>query len=249
MTLCNLMLEAGARGALVAPDDKTLDYVKGRPHAPKDEFWDRAETYWRTLVSGEQATYRERVSIDASEIAPMVSWGTTPDHVAPVTETVPNPRGGATETQRLQAVGALEYMGLAPGTRLQDIPIDEVFIGSCTNGRIDDLRAAADVLRGRRAVVPGLVVAGSTPTQRQAEAEGLDRVFIEAGMKWGSAGCSMCFGHHDTIVAPGRRCASTTNRSFPGRQGPGARTHLMGPEMAAAAALTGRITDVRKLRP
>ena len=248
MTLCNLMLEAGARGALVAIDDKTLDYVRGRPFSPKGETWDLAETFWRSLSSGEDANYCNRVSIDASDVAPMVSWGTTPDHVAPVTESVPELNAFGTDTDRRQAEAALDYMGLAPGTRLEYIPVDEIFIGSCTNGRIEDLRAAAAVLRGNQVVVPGLVVAGSTPVQRQAEAEGLDRVFIDSGLRWGSAGCAMCFGHHDMIVSPGRRCASTTNRSFPGRQGPGARTHLMSPQMAAAAALTGRIVDLRKLR-
>lgn len=236
MTLCNLSIEGGARFGMIAPDATTTAYVRDRDYAPKDGALERAEAAWAKLHSDADASFAREVTIDAAEIAPVVTWGTRPDQAAPVTETVP---GAAPE--------ALEYMGLRAGQRIEGTPVDQVFIGSCTNARIEDLRAAAAVLSGRRAKVPGMVAPGSMAVKRQAEAEGLDLIFIAAGLDWVSAGCSMCVGMNGDLVAPGKRCASTTNRNFRGRQGPGARTHLMSPAMVAAAAVTGTITDVRPM--
>ncbi|MEM7711033.1 MAG: 3-isopropylmalate dehydratase large subunit, partial [Pseudomonadota bacterium] len=243
MTLCNLSIEGGARFGMVAPDETTFAYVKGRPFAPASD-WDAANRHWRTLASDPDAVFDREETFDATEIAPIVTWGTSPEDALPVTATVPDPTGRG-EAERMRA--ALDYMGLTPGQPLDRIAVDQVFIGSCTNGRIEDLRAAAAVLAGRRAVVPGLVSPGSRQVKVQAEAEGLDRIFTEAGLDWAGAGCSMCVAMNGDHVAPGRRCASTTNRNFRGRQGRGARTHLMSPAMVAAAAVTGHLTDVRPL--
>jgi 3-isopropylmalate/(R)-2-methylmalate dehydratase large subunit len=246
MTLCNLSIEGGARFGMIAPDAVTFDYLKGRPFAPSGGDWDRALEAWSALPSDMDAEFAREVTLDADEIAPVVTWGTSPEDALPVTGTVPDPaKAPAEAAERLRA--ALEYMGLAPGQRLADIAVDQVFIGSCTNARIEDLRAAAAVLAGRRAKVPGLVSPGSRQVKAQAEAEGLDRIFTEAGLDWVGAGCSMCVAMNGDSVAPGKRCASTTNRNFRGRQGRGARTHLMSPAMVAAAAVTGHLTDVRPL--
>ncbi|MFC3612300.1 3-isopropylmalate dehydratase large subunit [Lutimaribacter marinistellae] len=245
MTLCNLSIEGGARFGLVAPDDVTFEYVKGRPYAPDGSDWNSAVTAWRTLVSDRDAVFDREVEIDAAEIAPTVTWGTTPDQALPITGTVPDPDalGGAqADTVR----DALEYMGLRPGQRLDTVEVDQVFLGSCTNARIEDLRAAAGVLKGRKARVPGLVSPGSMLVRAQAEKEGLDRIFTDAGLDWVASGCSMCVGMNGDVVGPGKRCASSTNRNFRGRQGRGARTHLMSPVMVAAAAVTGRLTDARQ---
>ena len=248
MTVCNMAIEGGARAGLIAPDEKTFDYVRGRPHAPKGAAWEAAMTWWRTLKSDEGAQWDKVVTIRAEDIAPVVTWGTSPEDVLPITGEVPDPEsfaGGKIAAARR----SLDYMGLKPGTRLTDIPIDAVFIGSCTNGRIEDLRAAAEVLRGRKLApgVRGMVVPGSGLVRAQAEEEGLAQVFIDAGFEWRLAGCSMCLGMNPDQLAPGERCAATSNRNFEGRQGRGGRTHLMSPVMAAAAAVTGRLTDVREL--
>ena len=250
MTLCNMAIEGGARAGLVAPDETTFAYVKGRPHAPKGEAWDQAVAYWKTLFTDEGAHYDKVVTIRAEDIAPVVTWGTSPEDVLPITGVVPAPEdftGGKIEAARR----SLEYMGLEPGTKLTDIPVDAVFIGSCTNGRIEDLRAAAGVLKGRRLApgVRGMVVPGSGLVRAQAEAEGLAQIFIDAGFEWRLAGCSMCLGMNPDQMGPGERCAATSNRNFEGRMGRGSRTHLMSPVMAAAAAVTGRLADVRELAP
>ncbi|TRW17422.1 3-isopropylmalate dehydratase large subunit [Glacieibacterium frigidum] len=250
MTLCNMAIEAGARAGLVAPDAKTFAYVEGRPRAPQGADWDAAVAYWRTLPSDPGAVFDTEIVVDGSAIAPLVTWGTSPEDVVPITGTVPDPAGFADAGKQVAAAKSLAYMGLAPGTRLADVAVENIFIGSCTNSRIEDLRAAAAVAQGRR-VAPNirqaLVVPGSGLVKRQAESEGLDRVFIEAGFDWREPGCSMCLGMNPDKVPPGERCASTSNRNFVGRQGPGARTHLLSPAMAAAAAVTGRLTDVREL--
>ncbi len=246
MTLCNLSIEGGARFGLIAPDNKTFEYLKGRTYAPTDSHWEQALEYWATLSTDPDAQFEREVAIDASDVTPIVTWGTSPDEALPVSGRVPDPDElGAYESKGLQAT--LDYMGLTPGRPLDQIEVDQVFIGSCTNARIEDLREAAAVLSGRKARVPGMVAPGSMMIKAQAEAEGLDRVFIEAGLDWVNAGCSMCVAMNGDMVAPGKRCASTTNRNFQGRQGPGARTHLMSPAMVAAAAVTGRLTDVRPL--
>ena len=247
LTLCNMSIEAGARCGVVAPDDATFAYLKGRPYAPQDADFDRAVDAWSRLATDVGASFEREVSVEAGEIAPVVTWGTSPEDVLPIDATVPDP-GREPDVERAKRVrDALEYMGIAPGKKLTDIAVDRVFIGSCTNARIEDLRAAAAVLAGRRSKVPGLVAAGSTLVKRQAEQEGLDRIFREAGLEWGESGCSMCVGVNGDLVAPGERCASTTNRNFRGRQGPGARTHLMSPAMVAAAAVNGHLADVRPL--
>lgn len=250
MTLCNMAIEAGARAGLVAPDETTFAYVKGRRRAPSGPAWDEAEASWRSLPSDAGAQYDRVVTIDASMIAPLVSWGVSPQDVAPVTGTVPDPASYDDPARRASAQRSLDYMGLVPGMRIEDIEIQNVFIGSCTNSRIEDLRAAAAVVKGRH-VAPGvhqaLVVPGSGLVKREAEAEGLDRIFLDAGFEWREAGCSMCLAMNPDRVPSGERCASTSNRNFMGRQGPGARTHLLSPAMAAAAAITGRLADVRKL--
>ena len=246
MTLCNLSIEGGARFGMVAPDETTFAYIKDRPYAPKGAAFEAAVTYWNTLQSDASAEFHRDVSIDATEIAPIVTWGTSPEDALPVTARVPNP-ADASEADAERITAAIDYMGLSAGKALTDIQIDQVFIGSCTNARIEDLRAAAAVLAGRRAKVPGLVSPGSQQIKAHAEAEGLDRIFIDAGLDWVGSGCSMCVAMNGDIVAPGRRCASTTNRNFRGRQGRGARTHLMSPAMVAAAAVTGHLTDVRPM--
>ncbi len=248
-TVSNMSIEAGARAGLIAPDQTTFDWIKGREFAPKGEAWEQAVAYWRTLPSDAGAQYDTSVTLSANDIAPMVTWGTTPGAVVPVTGVVPDPSNVADEGQRAQMQRMLDYMALTPGQKLQDVPIDVVFIGSCTNGRIEDIRAAAAVAKGRK-VAPGvqaLVVPGSGLVKQQAEHEGLDRILLEAGFEWRDACCSMCLGMNPDKLTPGQRCASTSNRNFEGRQGPGGRTHLVSPAMAAAAAVTGRLADVRQL--
>jgi 3-isopropylmalate/(R)-2-methylmalate dehydratase large subunit len=248
MTICNMSIEAGARAGMVAPDDKTFAYLAGRPRAPRGAEWEAALARWRALRSDVDAIFDREVALAAKSIAPMVTWGNSPEDALPITARVPDP-GGADPARRESMQRSLAYMGLAPGAPLDGILIDRVFIGSCTNSRIEDLRAAAEVARGRKVArgVEAWVVPGSGLVKAQAEAEGLARVFIESGFQWRHAGCSMCLGTNGDLVEPGQRCASTSNRNFQGRQGPGSRTHLMSPPMAAAAAVTGRITDVRKL--
>ncbi len=250
MTICNMSIEAGARIGMIAPDDTTYTYLHGRPFAPNGNNgadWDRALAYWRTLPSDADARFDRELSLNASELAPMVSWGTSPEDSSPISDSVPEPASVTDAEKRGRVQRALDYMKLAPGTPLASIKIDRVFIGSCTNARIEDLRAAAAVIQGRRATIPAMVVPGSTAVKRQAEAEGLDQVFLAAGFEWRDASCSMCGGSNGDLVAAGQRCASTTNRNFEGRQGPGALTHIMSPAMAAAAAVTGHLTDVRTL--
>ena len=250
MTLCNMSIEAGARAGMVAPDERTFTYLMGRPRAPSGALWDKAVAWWQTLHTDAGARFDREVVIDGGSIPPLVTWGTSPEQVAPVTGLVPDPRSFADPAKQAAADAALRYMGLAPGTAIRDIAVDHIFIGSCTNSRIEDLRAAAEVVKGRR-LAPGirqaLVVPGSGLVRRQAEAEGLDRIFTEAGFEWREPGCSMCLGMNPDKVPPGGRSASTSNRNFVGRQGPGARTHLVSPAMAAAAAVTGRLADVRDL--
>jgi 3-isopropylmalate/(R)-2-methylmalate dehydratase large subunit len=249
MTLCNMSIEAGSRVGMVAPDATTLAYVKGRPLAPTGELWDRAAAEWLLLRSDDDAVFDREVELDVSTIAPHVSWGTTPEETLPVTGRVPDPAAEADPGRRARLQKSLDYMGLAPGTPLDQISIDKVFIGSCTNGRIEDLRRAAAVVEGRTiaAGVAGIVVPGSAAVRIQAEAVGLARIFRAAGFEWRDSGCSMCVAMNDDRLAEGERCASTSNRNFEGRQGRGGRTHLMSPEMAAAAAVAGRLTDVRVL--
>jgi 3-isopropylmalate/(R)-2-methylmalate dehydratase large subunit len=250
LTVANMSIEAGARSGLIAPDDKTFAYLQGRPMAPNGAEWDPAVAYWRSLATDPGAQYDATLVIDASEISPSLTWGTSPEDVVSITGAVPDPDSFADPAKRVAARKSLDYMGLEPGTRMQDIPVENIFIGSCTNSRIEDLRAAAEVLRGRHiadGVRQALVVPGSGLVKRQAEAEGLDRVFTDAGFEWREPGCSMCLGMNPDRVPAGERCASTSNRNFVGRQGPGARTHLVSPVMAAAAAVTGRLTDVRSL--
>ena len=245
MTICNMSIEAGARAGMVAPDDVTFDYLRGRDHAPSGAEWDRAVEYWRTLVTDPDADYDAEVVIDASTLSPYVTWGTNPGQGLPLSGVVPSPDDAHDEVDRVAIERALEYMDLTPGTPLREIPIDTVFIGSCTNGRIEDLRAAAAVLRGR-AVQEGmrvLVVPGSARVRLQAESEGLDQVFLDAGAEWRGAGCSMCLAMNPDKLAPGERSASTSNRNFEGRQGPGGRTHLVSPEVAAATAVAGRLAS------
>jgi 3-isopropylmalate/(R)-2-methylmalate dehydratase large subunit len=246
LTLCNMSIEAGARSALVAPDEKTFAWIAGRPLAPQGAALDDAMSEWRSLATDDGAVFDREVRIDAGEIAPTVTWGVSPEDALPITGVVPAIEAG--DAARAAYIReALDYMGLAPGDRLEAVRVDRVFIGSCTNARLEDLRAAAAVLKGRRSVVPGLVSPGSSAVKRQAEREGLDRIFTEAGLVWADSGCSMCVGMNGDLAAAGERVASTTNRNFRGRQGQGARTHLMSPAMVAAAAATGRLTDVRRL--
>ena len=249
MTVSNMTIEAGARAGLIAPDDKTFDYLKGRPMAPAGEQWDAAVACWRTLKSDDKAVYDREVRIDAADIAPQVTWGTSPEDVVPITGAVPDPRNAPTDAKQAAMRRSLDYMGLTPGTPMTEVRIDNVFIGSCTNSRIEDLRAAADILRGRRVAdhVDAMVSPGSSLIKQQAEAEGIDQVFVAAGFQWRESGCSMCLGMNPDRVPAGKRCASTSNRNFEGRQGRDARTHLVSPAMAAAAAVTGRLTDVRQL--
>ena len=250
LTVSNMSIEAGARAGLIAPDDKTFDYLRGRPMAPKGEAWDQAVAYWRTLPTDPGAQFDRTVEIDTGSIAPSVTWGTSPEDVVPIVGAVPDPESFEEPAKREAAKKSLAYMGLEPGQLMQDVPVENIFIGSCTNSRIEDLRAAAAVLKGRHradSVKQALVVPGSGLVKRQAESEGLDRIFTEAGFEWREPGCSACLGMNPDKVPPGERCASTSNRNFVGRQGPGARTHLVSPAMAAAAAVTGRLTDVREL--
>lgn len=248
MTLCNMSIEAGARAGMVAPDEKTFAYLEGRRFAPAGTAWNDAVAYWKTLVTDEGAEFDRTVEIDAAKLEPFVTWGTSPGMVVSVTGEVPDPRKAETDADRLATERALEYMGVAPRTKVGEISIDRVFIGSCTNARLEDLRAAARVLRGYKIKdsVRAMVVPGSQSVKREAEAEGIDLVFREAGFEWREAGCSMCLGMNPDILAPGERCASTSNRNFEGRQGRGGRTHLVSPMMAAAAAVTGHFTDVRR---
>ena len=247
MTVCNMSIEAGARAGMIAPDDVTFAYLKGRPRAPAGEAWRNAVERWRTFRSDPGVTYDTHVILDASKIGPQVTWGTTPGMVTDITGRVPDPAKLPTENEREAATRALEYMGLKPGTPLEGIPIDRVFVGSCTNARIEDLRAAANVVRGKHVStrVRAMVVPGSQRVKAQAEQEGLDRVFRDAGFEWRNAGCSMCLGMNADVLGAGERCAATSNRNFEGRQGRGGRTHLMSPVMAAAAAIEGRLVDVR----
>jgi len=249
LTVANMSIEAGARAGLVAPDETTFAYIKGRPMAPSGEAWERALAWWRTLPSDAAASYDKTVVLQASDIAPGLTWGTSPEDVVPITGHVPDPMSFADPAKQAAARKSLDYMGLTPGTAMQDVAIQHVFIGSCTNSRIEDLRAAAAIANGRRVAdgVRALVVPGSGLVKRQAEAEGLDRIFTGAGFEWREPGCSMCLAMNPDKVPPGERCASTSNRNFVGRQGPGARTHLVSPAMAAAAAVTGRLSDVRDL--
>lgn len=249
MTMCNMSIEAGARAGLVAPDETTFEYIKGRPLAPKAADWDKAVAYWKTLPSDAGAKYDKEVTLDAASLVPQVSWGTSPEAVLPITGIVPNPADAADEAQKAAITRALDYMGLTPGQKLTDVVIDKVFIGSCTNGRIEDLREAAKVAAGRKVAsnVYAMIVPGSGLVKEQAEKEGLDKVFIEAGFDWREPGCSMCLAMNADRLEPGERCASTSNRNFEGRQGRGGRTHLMSPAMAAAAAIKGKLADVREL--
>jgi 3-isopropylmalate/(R)-2-methylmalate dehydratase large subunit len=247
LTLCNMSIEAGARCGMVAADETTFAYLKGRPYAPKGADFDRAVETWSQLRTDDGATFDKDVRIDAKTIAPIVTWGTSPEDALPIDASVPDPAREPNETRAKYLREALDYMGITPGKKLTDIAVDRVFIGSCTNSRIEDLRAAAAVLAGRTSKVPGLISAGSTLIKQQAEQEGLDRIFCDAGLEWGESGCSMCVGINGDLVAPGERCASTANRNFRGRQGPGARTHLMSPAMVAAAAVSGHLADVRPL--
>eukprot|EP01037_Dinobryon_pediforme_P001333 gene1333-1350_t len=244
MTLCNMAIEAGAKSAMIAPDAITFAYVKGRPFAPQGPAFDRAVSDWAKLASDADAVFDREHMIDAASVAPTVTWGTSPEDALPITATVPDPAQEEAAGRAAHIAEALDYMGLSAGQRLSDVKVDRVFIGSCTNSRIEDLRLAATVLRGRKTVVPALVSPGSSVVKAQAEAEGLDQVFREAGMEWADSGCSMCVAMNGDKADPGERCASTTNRNFKGRQGQGARTHLMSPAMAAAAAVTGRLTDL-----
>lgn len=249
MTVCNMTVEGGGRAGLIAPDEKTFQYLQNTPGAPMGEVWRKALAYWQTLRSDADAYFDKEIIIDAATIEPQVTWGTSPENVAPVGGRVPDPRSAPNEKVRASWARMLDYMGLEPNQPLTDLPIDVVFIGSCTNSRIEDLRSAASILRGRRVAssVAAIVVPGSTMVKHAAEAEGLDQVFKDAGFEWRDSGCSMCLGMNNDRLSPGQRCASTSNRNFEGRQGPGGRTHLMSPAMAAAAAVTGRITDVRTL--
>ena len=247
MTLCNMSIESGARAGMVAPDQTTFDYIKGRAYAPKGEHWNKAVAYWRTLPSDPGAHFDRIVDFDAAALQPWVTWGTSPGMSAPVTGSAPRPEDGRDEIEKLAITRALEYMGIAPGSPLTSLAVDRVFVGSCTNGRLEDLRAAAQVIKGHKVSphVRMLVVPGSEAVKKLAESEGLDRIFLEAGAEWREPGCSMCLGMNPDIIAPGERCASTSNRNFEGRQGRGGRTHLVSPAMAAAAAVAGHFTDVR----
>jgi 3-isopropylmalate/(R)-2-methylmalate dehydratase large subunit len=249
MTLCNMSIECGARIGLVAPDETTFAFVKGRDMTPKGEMWDQALAYWRTLTTDDDAVFDRVVDLDADALAPFVTWGVSPEDAAPITARTPDPTNESDPGKRAKIVKALDYMGLHADMALSDIRVDKVFIGSCTNGRIEDLRAAAAVADGRKVAssVSAMIAPGSTSVKLQAEAEGLDKIFLAAGFEWRDAGCSMCVAMNDDRLKPGERCASTSNRNFEGRQGPGGRTHLMSPAMAAAAAVSGHLVDVRDL--
>ena len=248
MTVCNMSIEAGARAGMIAPDETTFTYIKGRDFAPKGATWDKALTYWKTLPSDPGAHFDKTINIQAEDIKPQVTWGTSPGQVTSVDGVVPDPESMKDPVERTAARNALTYMDLKPGTKMTDIKIDKVFIGSCTNGRIEDLRAAAALAKGKKVSkkVEAIVVPASGRIRAQAEKEGLHKIFTDAGFEWRFAGCSMCLGMNDDQLKKGERCASSSNRNFEGRQGPGGRTHLMSPEMAVAAAITGKITDVRQ---
>jgi 3-isopropylmalate/(R)-2-methylmalate dehydratase large subunit len=250
MTICNMSIEGGARAGLIAPDETTFAYLKGRPMSPKAGAWEQAISYWKTLPSDPDAKYDAEIEIRAEDIAPQVTWGTSPEDVLPITGIVPNPADAADENKQHAITRSLEYMGLKPGMKLTDVKIDRVFIGSCTNGRIEDLREVAKVAQGRHVAgtVSAMVVPGSGLVKQQAEAEGLDKILIEAGFDWREPGCSMCLAMNPDKLSPGERCASTSNRNFEGRQGRGGRTHLLSPAMAAAAAITGHLTDIRAFK-
>jgi 3-isopropylmalate/(R)-2-methylmalate dehydratase large subunit len=248
MSICNMSIEAGARAGMVAVDDKTIEYVKGRPFAPTGEIWDKAVTWWKTLHSDADAKFDTVVEIRAEDIKPQVSWGTSPEMVLPVDAVLPDPKAESDDVKRNGMLRAYEYMGLKPGMKVTDIKVDRVFIGSCTNSRIEDLRAAAAVAKGKKvaaSVKQAMVVPGSGLVKQQAEAEGLDKVFLAAGFEWREPGCSMCLAMNPDKLLPGEHCASTSNRNFEGRQGNGGRTHLCSPAMAAAAAIAGHFVDVR----
>jgi 3-isopropylmalate/(R)-2-methylmalate dehydratase large subunit len=249
MTICNMSIEGGARAGIIAPDETTYDYIKGRPMAPKAGAWEQAVTYWRTLPSDEGARYDKEVTLATSQIDPQVTWGTSPEDVVPITGRVPNPESARDANKREAMLRSLKYMGLQADTPMTEIKVDKVFIGSCTNGRIEDLREAARVAEGRKVAegVYAMIVPGSGLVKEQAEAEGLDRIFTEAGFDWREPGCSMCLAMNADRLQPGERCASTSNRNFEGRQGRGGRTHLVSPGMAAAAAVSGHLADVRDL--
>ncbi len=249
MTVCNMSIEGGARAGLIAPDETTFGYLKGRPMAPKGAAWEQAVEHWKTLPSDADAQYDKEVSLAAGDVAPQVTWGTSPEDVAPITGSVPDPADAPDAGRRQSMERSLEYMGLAAGTKLTDVPVDKVFIGSCTNGRIEDLRAVAEVANGRRVAdnVYAMIVPGSGLIKQEAEKEGLDKIFRAAGFDWREPGCSMCLAMNADRLEPGERCASTSNRNFEGRQGRGGRTHLVSPAMAAAAAVTGHLTDIREL--
>jgi 3-isopropylmalate/(R)-2-methylmalate dehydratase large subunit len=249
MTICNMAVECGARGALAAPDDTVLGYIAGKPRAPKDAMWTRAVEAWRGLKSDAEATFDSEVDLPLGAIEPMVTWGTSPDQSVPISGAVPDPKALDDTNKRRDYERAIDYMGLVAGQSLSSIKIDRAFIGSCTNARIEDLREAASVLRGRRVApnVRAMIVPGSSSVRRQAEAEGLDAIFKHAGFEWRQSGCSMCLAMNDDVLAPEERCASSTNRNFEGRQGARGRTHLMSPAMVAAAAVAGRIVDVRAM--
>ncbi len=248
MTVCNMAIEGGARAGLIAPDEKTFEYVKGRPHAPKDADWDKALAWWKTLFTDEDAHFDKVLTIKGEDIAPVVTWGTSPEDVLPITARVPSPddfQGGKVEAVKR----ALDYMGLTPGMKLTDVTIDTVFIGSCTNGRIEDFRAVAGIVKGKKIKngMRAMIVPGSGLVRAQAEEEGLAQIFLDAGFEWRLAGCSMCLAMNPDQLVPGERCAATSNRNFEGRQGKGGRTHLVSPQMAAAAAITGHLTDIREM--
>lgn len=247
MTICNMSIEGGARAGLIAPDEITFAYLKGRPMAPQGDDWDKAVAWWKTLPTDEGATFDKEIHINAADIAPSVTWGTSPQDVLPITGIVPDPEQENDPNKKAAMLRALDYMGLKAGTRLTDVLIDKVFIGSCTNARIEDLRAAAGMVKGKKVAlnVQAMIVPGSGLVKEQAEAEGLDKIFLDAGFEWREPGCSLCLGMNEDRLNPGERCASTSNRNFEGRQGRGARTHLLSPAMAAAAAITGKLTDIR----
>ena len=247
MTICNMSIEAGARAGLIAPDQITFDYIKGRPYAPSNEHWEKAIEYWSSLPSNQGAFYDNELIINSDEIDPMVTWGTSPEDVVAVSGFVPDPSSGKTENKQKSIQRSLDYMGLKPGTKITDIKLDKIFIGSCTNGRIEDLRNVASIVKDKKisSHVGGMIVPGSGLVKKQAEEEGLSKIFIDAGFEWRDAGCSMCLGMNPDQLKPGERCASTSNRNFEGRQGRGGRTHLMGPELAAASAIRGNISDIR----
>ena len=247
MTVCNMTIEGGARAGLIAPDEKTFEYIKGKPKAPKGEELEKALAYWKTLYSDEDAHYDTIVELDAASLPPTVTWGSSPEDVVSIDGVVPDPAELDDETERASKTRALEYMGLTPGTKITDIKIDRAFVGSCTNGRIEDLRAAAEVIKGRKVAdhVSAMIVPGSGLVKEQAEQEGLDKIFVDAGFEWREAGCSMCLAMNDDRLQPEERCASTSNRNFEGRQGFKGRTHLVSPAMATAAAIAGHLVDIR----